>query len=254
MRSQFSIMRLPWNDGGMNPSSIGTARRWSMLVIALTATLCANVFINGVAFLIPTLHAERGLDLAEAGLMASLPSFGMVVTLIAWGWVVDRVGERFVLDARLGIDGRGGVRGGGGTFPGRRRRLSVPRWHGRREQQLGQRTAGGRLVSAASARPDDGHPSDGPAIGSRLGRVGDSPARRAQRSRRRATVSRHRVCRRRCDQCGRRARPAPPASRRGAAGTPGQSVSGRRRCGESMRSRCCWSCRSASSGRSPWSG
>lgn len=81
----------------MDTSSIGTARRWSMLVIALTATLCANVFINGVAFLIPTLHAERGLDLAEAGLVSSLPSFGMVITLIAWGWVVDRVGERFVL-------------------------------------------------------------------------------------------------------------------------------------------------------------
>jgi len=81
----------------MTISTIGTVRRWSMLAIALTATLCANVFINGVAFLIPTLHAELGLDLAEAGLMSSLPSFGMVVTLIAWGYVVDRVGERIVL-------------------------------------------------------------------------------------------------------------------------------------------------------------
>ena len=78
-------------------STIGTVRRWSMLAIALTATLCANVFINGVAFMIPTLHTERGLDLAQAGLMSSLPSFGMVVTLIAWGWVVDRIGERIVL-------------------------------------------------------------------------------------------------------------------------------------------------------------
>lgn len=77
--------------------SIGTARRWSMLAIALIATLFANVFINGVAFLIPTLHTDLGLDLAQAGLMSSLPSFGMVVTLIAWGWIVDRVGERFVL-------------------------------------------------------------------------------------------------------------------------------------------------------------
>jgi sugar phosphate permease len=68
-----------------------------MLVIALTTTLCTNVFINGAAFLIPTLHAERGLDLAEAGLMSSLPSFGMVVTLIAWGYLVDRAGERTVL-------------------------------------------------------------------------------------------------------------------------------------------------------------
>src|SRR5215475_1679698 len=64
-----------------------------MLVIAL----CANVFINGAAFLIPTLHAERGLDLAQAGLLSSMPSFGMVATLIAWGYLVDRVGERIVL-------------------------------------------------------------------------------------------------------------------------------------------------------------
>lgn len=68
-----------------------------MLAIALSATLCANVFINGAAFLIPTLHGERGLDLAQAGLLSSLPSFGMVATLIAWGYIVDRIGERIVL-------------------------------------------------------------------------------------------------------------------------------------------------------------
>jgi MFS family permease len=83
--------------GDMTTSTIGTARRWSMLAIALTTTLCANVFINGVAFLIPTLHTERGLDLAQAGLISALPSFGMVVTLIAWGYLVDRFGERIVL-------------------------------------------------------------------------------------------------------------------------------------------------------------
>lgn len=81
----------------MSATQIGTVRRWSMLAIALGATLCANVFINGVAFLIPTLHSERGLDLSRAGLISAMPSFGMVVTLIAWGYVVDRVGERLVL-------------------------------------------------------------------------------------------------------------------------------------------------------------
>lgn len=78
---------------------IGTARRWSMLVIALMTSLCANIFINGAAFLIPTLHTNRGLDLAQAGLIAALPSFGMVATLFAWGYVVDLVGERIVLTA-----------------------------------------------------------------------------------------------------------------------------------------------------------
>lgn len=68
-----------------------------MLAIALSTTLCVNVFINGVAFLIPTLHTQRGLDLAQAGLLSALPSFGMVATLIAWGYVVDRIGERIVL-------------------------------------------------------------------------------------------------------------------------------------------------------------
>ncbi|WP_197380856.1 MFS transporter [Mycolicibacterium mengxianglii] len=81
----------------MSRSSIGPARRWSMLALALSSTMFANVFINGVAFLIPTLHAELGLDLAQAGLMASLPSFGMVMTLIGWGYAVDRLGERVVL-------------------------------------------------------------------------------------------------------------------------------------------------------------
>ncbi len=68
-----------------------------MLVIALSVTLSANVFINGVAFLIPSLNSERGLDLAHAGLISAMPSLGMVVTLIAWGYVVDRMGERIVL-------------------------------------------------------------------------------------------------------------------------------------------------------------
>jgi sugar phosphate permease len=68
-----------------------------MLAIALSSTMFANVFINGAAFLIPTLHERRGLDLADAGLLSAMPSIGMVVTLFAWGYAVDRVGERIVL-------------------------------------------------------------------------------------------------------------------------------------------------------------
>ena len=68
-----------------------------MLGIGLFATLCANVFINGTAFLIPTLRAEFGLDLARAGLIWAMPAFGMVLTLVGWGYLVDRLGERLVL-------------------------------------------------------------------------------------------------------------------------------------------------------------
>lgn len=81
----------------MSADTISTARRWSLLVIALAATTSANVFINGVAFLIPSLQRERGLDLGSAGLLSALPGFGLVLTLIAWGYLVDRFGERIVL-------------------------------------------------------------------------------------------------------------------------------------------------------------
>lgn len=82
---------------------IGAARRWWLLTVGLIATLCATVFINGIAFLIPALDRERGISLAEAGLLAAMPSLGMVVTLIGWGYILDMVGERIVLTVGLAL-------------------------------------------------------------------------------------------------------------------------------------------------------
>jgi MFS family permease len=53
--------------------------------------------------LIPALDAKRGINLAEAGLLSSMPSLGMVVTLIAWGYLLDLLGERIVLTAGLAL-------------------------------------------------------------------------------------------------------------------------------------------------------
>lgn len=74
-----------------------------MLGMGLFATLTATVFINGIAFLIPALNDVRGINLAEAALLSAMPSFGMVITLIAWGYVLDIVGERIVLTAGLAL-------------------------------------------------------------------------------------------------------------------------------------------------------
>src|ERR1700761_9353775 len=79
------------------PISLSTGRRWSIVIVSLVVTASVFVFINGVAFLIPALEDDLGTPLAEAGLLSSMPSFGMVATLIAWGYLVDRVGERIVL-------------------------------------------------------------------------------------------------------------------------------------------------------------
>lgn len=78
-------------------------KRWSMLAISLIATLAANVFINAIAFLIPAMNAQRGISLATAGLLAAMPNFGTMVTLIGWGYLLDVTGERFVLTTGLAL-------------------------------------------------------------------------------------------------------------------------------------------------------
>lgn len=83
--------------------SMSTAARWSVVIVALFATVCAFVFINGIAFVIPMLETKRETNLAVAGLLASMPSFGMVLTLFAWGALLDRVGERVVLSVGLAL-------------------------------------------------------------------------------------------------------------------------------------------------------
>ena len=80
-------------------SELGAGARWSIMIISLGVTASSFLFINGVAFLIPSLQARRGISLTEASLLSSMPSWGMVVTLVFWGYVLDRVGERAVLTA-----------------------------------------------------------------------------------------------------------------------------------------------------------
>src|SRR6478735_11069963 len=67
-----------------------------MLVASTLAQAASAVMVHGPAFLIPTLHRE-GMSLPQAGLVAAAPSVGIMLTLVAWGWVTDRRGERFVL-------------------------------------------------------------------------------------------------------------------------------------------------------------
>ncbi|MEE3750385.1 MFS transporter [Mycobacterium intracellulare] len=76
---------------------IGAGARWSIMIVSLLATASSFLFINGVAFLIPSLRASGGIRLDEAALLASMPSWGMVVTLLLWGYALDRVGERVVM-------------------------------------------------------------------------------------------------------------------------------------------------------------
>ena len=88
-------------EGG--PAVLSARVRWRVMVVSLFVTASSFLFINGIAFLIPSLEAKRGTPLAEAGLLSSMPSWGMVATLILWGYVLDRIGERLVLTLGSGL-------------------------------------------------------------------------------------------------------------------------------------------------------
>lgn len=77
--------------------------RWLLLVVSMFAQVAGTVFVNGAPFLIPYFHLERGLSLVEAGTIAAAPLAGVMVSLVIWGLVVDRVGERTSMAAGLVI-------------------------------------------------------------------------------------------------------------------------------------------------------
>ena len=87
----------------MRESTLSRRRRWLKLLVSKAAQVASALLANGVAFLIPTLHDDRELSLATAGVLVAMPTLGFVLTLIAWGVVVDRVGERRVLAAGLAL-------------------------------------------------------------------------------------------------------------------------------------------------------
>lgn len=76
---------------------------WRMLGLGVAAQAAGTLLVSTPAYLIPLLHVERGLPLAEAGLLAAAPTFGLVLTLVLWGALADRVGERWVIAGGLAL-------------------------------------------------------------------------------------------------------------------------------------------------------
>jgi MFS family permease len=78
-------------------------RAWTALSLGVAAQTSGTVFVSAPAFLIPLLHTGRGLTLAQAGLLAATPTMGMVLTLVLWGALADRIGEKWVIAGGLAL-------------------------------------------------------------------------------------------------------------------------------------------------------
>ena len=84
-----------------NTTTATPTRAWLMLALGVLAQAAGTLLVSAPAYLIPLLHAQRGMPLAQAGLLASAPTIGMVCTLVAWGVLTDRYGERQIIAGGL---------------------------------------------------------------------------------------------------------------------------------------------------------
>ena len=78
------------------------AARWRHLTVGLLGLVAACAVQHGLPYLVLAWRAE-GLTLAQIGLLVSAPILGLVLTLIAWGGLADRFGERVVMTVGLAI-------------------------------------------------------------------------------------------------------------------------------------------------------
>lgn len=74
-----------------------------ILVVGVLTQMAATIAIAGPAFLIPYMHSDLGFTLTQAGTVAAAPSFGLILTLIAWGAFADRFGERLAMTLGIGL-------------------------------------------------------------------------------------------------------------------------------------------------------
>ncbi|MGD9526539.1 MFS transporter [Pseudonocardia sp.] len=75
--------------------------RWSVLAAGTFAQASTAAHFLGLAAVTPDLRAHFGLGLAGVGALIGAISVGIVTTLIAWGGLADRYGERWVMTAGL---------------------------------------------------------------------------------------------------------------------------------------------------------
>lgn len=84
-------------------STSPSAQAWVILVIGVLSQMAATIAIAGPAFLIPYMHTDLDFSLTQAGTVAAAPSFGLILTLIAWGAFADRYGERLAMTLGIGL-------------------------------------------------------------------------------------------------------------------------------------------------------
>jgi sugar phosphate permease len=77
--------------------------RWTILALGTLAQASYSAVFLGIPVLGPELREEYGLTLTQVGVVIAAVSIGSVVTLLPWGLLTDRLGERAVLGTGLAV-------------------------------------------------------------------------------------------------------------------------------------------------------
>ena len=75
--------------------------RWTILALGTVAQASYSAVFLGLPVLAPELREEYGLTLTEIGVVIAAGSIGSMFTLLPWGLLTDRLGERKVLGTGL---------------------------------------------------------------------------------------------------------------------------------------------------------
>src|SRR3954451_13641860 len=76
-------------------------RRWLMLGLGMVAQMSSCVFLYGLPYLLPVIRRDLGMSLSQASTIVTLPSVGLLFSLVLWGAAADRWGERIVMTLGL---------------------------------------------------------------------------------------------------------------------------------------------------------
>jgi sugar phosphate permease len=79
--------------------------RWVVLLVALFAQGAFATVLHGLPSIAPILRLRYGLSLPALGAVLASTSLGMLLTLLAWGALADRFGERRVIASGLIVAG-----------------------------------------------------------------------------------------------------------------------------------------------------
>ncbi|MEV4085953.1 MFS transporter, partial [Nonomuraea fuscirosea] len=78
-------------------------RRWLMLALGVNAHASVTLGLFGLPVVMPEILRHFNVSLPVGGLIGNAPALGILCTLVAWGALADRYGERLVLGAGVGL-------------------------------------------------------------------------------------------------------------------------------------------------------